>query len=78
MNTDETNQIISLLKENLIEKLYLIAGSRPIYASKLRRIIRDDKLNKALKKGGCFSKIASEHKVSRTTVYRKFCLKRKK
>ena len=71
MNTDETKQIIALLKEDLIEKLYVIAGSRPIYASKLLRIIRDEKLEKALKKGGCFKKIADDHKVSRTTFVQK-------
>ena len=73
MNSENCELLIKILGESKIKEVADVIGSEHVNFLKLLRIINSEKLQKAVKKGGCcFSEIAEQFRVSRMTAYRMF------
>jgi hypothetical protein len=73
MNNENCELVIGILGDAKVKEVFDEIGSEHVNFSKLYKIIRNQELEKAVKKGGCcFSKTADEFNVSRMTAYRKF------
>ncbi|MBK9730423.1 MAG: hypothetical protein IPO83_03895 [Chitinophagaceae bacterium] len=69
-NTKKFKEIIDLLSEKKVEKLYFLIGPEKFSFAALRHFIRDEKIKNAIKDGLPRQKIATTYGVSKMTVYR--------
>lgn len=79
MNTEKLHQIISLIGEKQIEKIYSVTRGEKISFATLYRQVLIDRVKMRINDGLPFRKIAAEFNISRMTVYRIFrnCMKKK-
>lgn len=71
MEEEEIIEIISILGQDKIDKLYQYIGCKPISVSRLKRFIRDQQICKEIKEGTTtFTEIAKKFSISVKTVVR--------
>jgi len=64
------NEIIRILGEQRIERLYSILGSQRFSIAAVKNIIRRKKIINSIREGAPIRKIISQARASRRTIYR--------
>ncbi|HET6990254.1 MAG TPA: helix-turn-helix domain-containing protein [Bacteroidia bacterium] len=72
MDQEQMNALITVIGEEQIEKAFDLVGSEKISFSRLRLWVRKRRVEKALREGQSFARIAKRFEISRMTVYRIF------
>ena len=67
---EKYQEIIELLGEEKVERIYFIMGSAKVSFATIRKLIREKRILESINDGFPFQKIALKDRVSKMTVYR--------